>query len=73
MFLQSGGIANFVAAEGSSDLLGYGLLFTEFGKEGFVEEVLDIFGVVKGCVLRGRLGSLPLASGFARVDTYPRE
>jgi len=47
ILFQSRGIADFIAAECAPDLLCQSLVLAEFVEERFVEEVLDVFGIVE--------------------------
>jgi len=71
--LQSLSIANFIPSEQTTDFLRERLVISELGQEWLMEEVLDVFGVVKGGG-RGRgFGGLALVARFARVDSYLTE
>lgn len=70
VLLQPSGIADFSTSKGSSDLFRECFLITKFIEQRLVEEILDIFRVVKGRIRRGSFGGLFLIPGFAREDSY---
>jgi hypothetical protein len=66
------GIADFVAAKSTRDLLGECLLISEFGKKRLVEQVLYVLGVVKGGGVAGALSDLGLVSRLAWIYSSQR-
>lgn len=65
--LQSRRIADLAPSERSGDLLRKGFVVSKFAEDGFMEEILYVFGVVEGG-RRGRgLGGFLLVAGLTRV------
>jgi len=69
ILLQPCGILYLIAPKRSCDLLGEGLLFTEFCEQGLMQEILDVFGVIKGGRMRSRFIGLLEVAWFSRVDS----
>lgn len=66
--LPSRRIADLIATQCFGDLLSKSLLLAEAGEEWFVEQVLDVLGVVEGGAGCRRLGGALLAARLSRVD-----
>ena len=62
-------VADFISTQGFADLLRERFLIAELVEEWFVEEVLDVFGVVEGCTRGRRLVRSLLRSRLSWVDT----
>ena len=45
-------------------------MFSKFGEQGLMEEVLDVFCVVEGCERCGGLVDFLLVARFAWVDAF---
>lgn len=70
VLLQARGVADFSAPKRASNLLGNGLLVTEFPKQRFVEKILDVLGVVKGGVGGRSLRGLLLAPRLTGINSW---
>jgi hypothetical protein len=70
--LQPGSIANLAPTQSATNLLCNSLVLAELIEEGFVEEVLDVLGVVEGGCGSRAFGDLLLVAGLARVDTFEK-
>jgi hypothetical protein len=69
VLFEASSIADFTTAQGAGNLLRKRLLVTELVQERLVEQILDVLGVVEGCVGGGGLGGLLLVTGLTRIDT----
>lgn len=69
VLLQTGGIADFIPSKRACNLLAQSFVVAELVKEGLVEEVLDVFGVVESGGSARVLCRLALVSRLTRVDT----
>lgn len=69
ILLQSCCITDLASTKRPSNLLRKCLVIPEFVEDGFMEEVLNVFGVVEGCRGRGCLGGFLLVPRFAGIDS----
>ena len=67
---QTDSILDFALSKSTSDLLRQRLVIPELVEERFVEEILDVFGVVERGRLAGRFRCFLLVSWLTRVDSY---
>lgn len=68
--LKAGCIAYLASAERSGDFLCKGLVFSEFVEDGFMQKVLDVFGVVEGRRGSRCLGCFLLVARLAGVYAF---
>lgn len=71
--LQSSGVAGFSSAQIAANLFCECLVVAELLEEWLVEEILDVFCVVKGGGSGCRLGCLLLVAWFSRVNACKKE
>jgi len=67
-FVKSDGISNFIPAEGATNFLSESFVVAEFGEQRLMEEVLNVFGVIKGGGWRRALLDLVLVAGLSGID-----
>jgi hypothetical protein len=69
IFLKACGITDFTLAKMTGDFFRKGFVVAELVEKGFVEEVLDVFGVIEGCGGSRGLGCFALVSRLTGIDS----
>lgn len=70
VLLEARSVADFTTTQRPSDLLRKSLLFTELVQQRLVKQILDILGVVEGCVGGRSLRGLLLVARLTRINSF---